>query len=450
MGFIQVMHQFHAVGHGTFFTGNVESFDGACFRWGYDCGSKRPSRVAEAVGMLTYSQAWPQGVELEMVVVSHFDNDHINGLELLLERHKVRRLVLPYMSLKTRLAHVSSTDPGEACSASTALFTMNPAKYLDDRGLSDRVGTIVLVRGGGDDGALDGGEPLSDSGDPNAPENFEWENFPADAEQYPQAFFASAVKGKSQVQVLSHRRPFRASKGLPFEFVFYNSALPSGEAKRSGLPLSAVQSDVDFIFRTYRLQEPGCKPRRDWRKRIRECYDRHFGSNGNERNDISLCVMARPLVDEVRYPDCTLTTLSAHHWNSGRAPCSQWPRCPWCWPSGGWSGRASWIGQSNRQALLLTGDLALNEAEIRAMQRHFGLWRWQQIGLTQVPHHGSQHSWKVGNAAKFGGSQFVQCIPTVSKHNDHPHPAVVADLGTTATHVANYEDSVLRGFCFKV
>ena len=452
MGLIQVKHQFHAVGHGTFFTSNVEDFEGGCFRWGYDCGSKRPSRVEEAVETLTYSQAWLDDTELDMVVVSHFDNDHINGLELLLERHKVKQLVLPYMSLKTRLAHMSSSNQGEACSASTASFTLNPAKHLVDRGLSGRVGTIVMVRGGGEGGALDVGAPLPDPGDPDAQVNFRWDDVLADedADEYSKAIFARAVTDKPQVQILSHHRPVKASSGLPFEFIFYNTALPSGVTKRSGLPLSAVHSEIDFIFRTYRLQAPGRKPRKGWRKRIKECYDKHFGSNGHERNDISLCVLARPLINEVDFPECVLGTPTAPDCDEVLEVCPEWPRCPLCWPNRYVAGCERSISPSGRQALLLTGDLALDCAEIGAMQGHFGNWRWQQIGLAQVPHHGSRHSWTVGNAARFGNAQFVQCVPTVSKYNDHPHPAVVADLGTTRTHVANYEDSVVRGFCFRV
>jgi hypothetical protein len=450
MSFVHVRQEFQSVGHGTFFTGNVRDFHGRRFCWVYDCGSKRPTRVEQAIKALAYSQYWSGDVELDMVAVSHFDDDHINGLELLLQRHSVKWLVLPFMGIKTRLAHASSLMQGEASSATTAAFTMDPVKYLADRGLSDRIGSILLIRGGPEGGAADGGGELPEKDRSGGPENFSWEDSPEDAAQYPAGFFDSYAAGNPQVKVLSHRKPMKASGGLPFEFVFYNTSLPGGTAKRSKLPLSAVQSDVDLIFRTYRLQDPLRKPRSGWRKSLIRCYDKHFGSKGPERNNISLCVLARPLVDAHLHPYCSLGAYCGPHAAHWSQFCSDWPRCPYCWPYIDSASADLDSQRSDRQALLLTGDLALDSQEIEAMQKHFGLWRWNEIGVTQVPHHGSQHSWETGNAAGFGSSQFVQCVPTVSKHNDHPHPIVVADLSNAPVHVANYENSVVHDFCFRV
>lgn len=448
MDLVHVRQEFQSVGHGTFFTGSVRNFHGRRFCWVYDCGSKRPTRVEQAITALAYSQRWPDDVELDMVAVSHFDDDHINGLELLLQRHSVKWLVLPFMDIKTRLAHASSLMQGEASSATTAAFTMNPVKYLADRGLSDRVGSLLLIRGGAER-ALDGGGELPESHRSGSPENFRWEDSLEDAAQYPAGFFDIPVAGNPQVKVLSHRHPVKASGGLPFEFVFYNTSLPGGAAKRSKLPLSEVQNDVDLIFRTYRLQDPLRKPRSGWRKSLVRCYDKHFGSKGPERNNISLCVLARPLVGANLHSYCSLGAYCgppAAHWSRF---CANWPNCPYCWQYIDSAGLDSRSHRSDRLSLLLTGDLALNSQQIEAMENHFGSWRWKEIGVTQVPHHGSQHSWETGNAACFGSSQFVQCVPTVSKHNDHPHPIVVADLGNAHVHVANYENSVVHDFCFR-
>lgn len=450
MNTVHVWQQFQSVGHGTFFTGSVRDEHGASFSWAYDCGSKRPTRVGEAVASLEYSQDWPTDHALDMVAVSHFDDDHINGLELLLARHRVKYLVLPFLGIKARLAHISSAMEGEPSSASMAAFAMDPVRYLMDRGLSDRVGSVLLIRGGRGDRAADGGDELPFTPQPGDPANFRPDRLPPDAGEYPEGFFDGPAAGRPQVKVLSHLRPVRASGGLPFEFVFYNTALPSGGAKRSGLPISAVQNDVDLIFRTYRLQDPHRKPRNGWRDSLKRCYDKHFGKLGNERNSISLCVLARPIVDAATYPRCASVIYNG--------PCPPLSPLvghllrhhPYTWHFLGFTELRPMKGPSDRQALLLTGDLALDADEIESMQTHFGLHRWNEIGLAQVPHHGSQHSWKKGNAALFGASRFVQCVPTVSKHHDHPHPIVVADLGSALAHVADYENSVVHHFCFRV
>ena len=60
---VHVWQQFQSVGHGTFFTGNIRDSSGASFSWAYDCGSKRPTRVSEAIASLDYTQDWPSDHE---------------------------------------------------------------------------------------------------------------------------------------------------------------------------------------------------------------------------------------------------------------------------------------------------------------------------------------------------------------------------------------------------
>lgn len=447
---VHVWQQFQSVGHGTFFTGNIRDSSGASFSWAYDCGSKRPTRVSEAIASLDYTQDWPSDHDLDMVVVSHFDDDHINGLETLLTQHRVKSLVLPFLGVQARLAQVFTAQDGESISASMAAFAMDPIKYLGGRGLLNRIDSILMIRGGAIDGAVDEGDALPLNPQREGPANLTPDEIPPDALEYPVGYFDTPKEGNPRVKVLSHRNPVRALRGLPFEFVFYNTALPGGLAKRSGLPISVVQTEVDVIFRTYRIQDPVRKPRTGWRDSLRLCYDKHFGKLGNERNNISLCVLARPLVDAGAYPRCASSVYSWPSDNFWQLFDRDRPRHPYWSLYLGFAIDAYSTRQSNRQALLLTGDLALGSTELKAMKAHFGLRRWTEIGLTQVLHHGSQHSWKTGNAGHFGASRFVQCVPTFSKHNDHPHPIVVADLGRPRAFVADYENSVVHHFCFNV
>lgn len=444
MSTIHVWQQFQSVGHGTFFTSSVSDSNRVSFSWAYDCGSKRSTRVADAIASLEDTQGWSSDHELDMVAVSHFDADHINGLETLLTQHRVKCLVLPFLSVQARLAQTFTTADDETTSAAMAAFAIDPVRYLGDRGLSNRVDSILLIRGDPSDRAVDDGDELPDLSQREVPRS----NLTPDAQEYPPGYFDVPTEGNPQVKVQSHGSPLRALNGLPFEFVFYNTSLPGGVAKRSGLPISAVQNDVDLIFRTYRLQQPLRKPRSGWRDSLKRCYDKHFGKLGNERNNTSLCVLARPLVDALAHPHCESMVYS---W-----PFPELPPFDFRWPHDRWAYCLEFvevghvIKRSDRQALLLTGDLALNSNEIMSMQAHFGARRWNEIGLTQVPHHGSQHSWKIGNASHFAASQFVLCVPTVSKHNNHPHAIVIADLALTKVHLADYESSVVHHFCFPV
>ena len=131
--FIRVRQEFHAVGHGTFVAGVAWRRDGCgtVFRWVYDCGSKRTKRIATAIGDL------PHGFEqIDLLVISHFDDDHINGIEELIRTRRVCRLALPYLDFPQRLAQAASIE-GQGTSWSTALFQLDPLGWLARKGGPD-------------------------------------------------------------------------------------------------------------------------------------------------------------------------------------------------------------------------------------------------------------------------------------------------------------------------
>lgn len=68
---VHIHHHFHAVGHGTFFTGVACVEDQDSFRWVYDCGSKRRTRIGEVVAALEAWDHWPQGITIDLIAISH-------------------------------------------------------------------------------------------------------------------------------------------------------------------------------------------------------------------------------------------------------------------------------------------------------------------------------------------------------------------------------------------
>jgi hypothetical protein len=79
------------------------------------------------------------------------------------------------------------------------------------------------------------------------------------------------------------------------------------------------------------------------------------------------------------------------------------------------------------------------------MKSHFGMHGWDEIGVTQVPHHGSRHSWAIGNAALLAPSAFVHCAPGSIAH---PHASVKADLVGHTVFTADYVKSVTLAYHF--
>jgi len=431
---IHVHQCFNAVGHGTFFNGLAfNELHKSSFSWIYDCGSKRTTRIEQELTSLEGREQWPE--EVDLLVLSHFDDDHVNGVEQLLRSRRVRTLALPYMDVGHSLACAASlgTDP---CSASTAAFQIDPVGWLQSRGLAGQIDTVLLVQGGprGDNDSPIDGElvPL-----PGGPEDNQRRRDSRTDTDGTTALHSARATARTDNTAAVPRLVFwmhaaaTVAHGIPLELMFFNATQPSlfrkdGSggllARRSRQSTSVVQADVDVIVRTYGLQDPSRSPKRGWRAALRGVYVKHFGSSSQQRNNISLCLLIRPVGFEAEH--CVVF--------SHRDSCSSTHR--------------DRVSITEKAGTLLLGDLRIDSATLAEMQAHFGPVRWADLGTVQVPHHGSRHSWEPGSAAVFGADRFIHCVPDTSSH--HPHKSVSDDLMGTVVHRADYRASVVIDYHF--
>lgn len=431
---MHVHQRFHAVGHGTFMTGFAKpSRHAPCFSWVYDCGSKRRSLLNDP-GTFLASRVMRES-PIDMLVLSHFDDDHVSGLEELLKQRSTRWLVLPFSEWHRRLRDVS-IGGAKGVSASTALLQLDPAGWLASRDLTQQVGGLLLVQGGRPDpdaspldiGTLPDG-PLRDPGD-NRMQNLRMVSALPSSEL---AMGSAKRSGSMAAHVMLHQRPVLAGT-QPLEFMFYNAEIPgtdlsiididaggSAVSKKSRMHLPAVRHDVDTTIAALGLDGPISKLPAGWRAELKACYQRHFGTTNSAKNNISLCLYVRPLLRNQIVEPCTIymSELRDRHLSDQRISIDSF--------------------DFSRPAVLCTGDLRLDPTVIADMQSHFGIGRWDQIGVTQVPHHGSEHSWVSGNANLLAPSVFVHCAPGSPAH---PHARVKADLSNSSVFTADYERSV--------
>jgi len=82
---------FHPVGHGAFYTEEFVA-EGTKYTMVYDCGR---TKIKEINGKI--DSAFRKGQNIDIVFISHFHTDHINGLKYLLENFNVKRIVLPLL-----------------------------------------------------------------------------------------------------------------------------------------------------------------------------------------------------------------------------------------------------------------------------------------------------------------------------------------------------------------
>lgn len=433
MSVIHVHQCFNAVGHGTFFNGLAhDEGRNSGFSWVYDCGSRRTTRIDAEIACLEAWETWPDLVDL--LVLSHFDDDHVNGVERLLRSRRVRVLALPYMDVGNSLACAAAVG-ADPCTASTAALQLDPVSWLTSRGLGGQVDTVLRVQGGprsDGDPPVDGGPepfPAGPTDDPRPPHDRDQDNGES---SFNLTKSVSTPGGSRAPRMLlwSHAAP-TAAPGLPVEFMFYNSTQPdlfrrdsAGVlvARRSGKSTSIVQADVEVVMRSYRLHDLSQPPRRRWRDALRAIYVKHFGKSSQQRNNISLCLLVRPLVSDVE-------------------PCGIFRDRHFC------CSPLSHDALIDEQAgMLLLGDLRVDMPTLAEMQAHFGPMRWADVGTVQVPHHGSRHSWEPGAAATFSPNSFIHCIPDTSAH--HPHKTVDDDLAGFIVYRADYSARVIVDYHF--
>lgn len=394
---------FHAVGNGTLFSGQIQNIQNSeVFNWLYDCGCTSPKIIQNAI---TNLPAWFHSHNtIDMLVISHFDDDHVNGLEILLKTFNVKRLVLPFTEWSQSIREISILGK-KGTTPSIALFQLNPVKWLKLNGFENRINEIILVKGGAnpDSDILQSNINLVDRPD-----------LPIDDPTSVFFEFDTPVQYSNiKLSKMNHFQSFQDSS-KSFEFMFYNAEKSFSElgliyevggkrfAKKSRQEISIVKADIEKTIISLGLDQNITNLPKDWRKKLKHCYEKHFGKTGDAKNNISLCMYAAPL-------DLNL--------------------------------------QKSRYATLLTGDINLSSNVIDDMEAHLGINRWDSLGIVQVPHHGSQHSWTVGNTARFMPATFVQCATTTKLH---PHSKVVADLASygARVRVANRQLPVAYSFLY--
>lgn len=113
------MVTFHRVGQGLFAS---ETFENHTII--YDCGGENADIVRNAI-----DSDLVRPLDIDILFISHYDRDHINGIFHLLERHKVRHVILPLVSHFTRFL---AFENEEFISQSNKLqqFYSNPVQFF--------------------------------------------------------------------------------------------------------------------------------------------------------------------------------------------------------------------------------------------------------------------------------------------------------------------------------
>jgi hypothetical protein len=142
---------FHPVGQGLFYSGQIKDDNEKKFNFVYDCGrgnyTKAPKALEEVI--TSYKTDFNITDSLDLLTISHFHNDHINGIEFLLSNYNdVKRVVIPYLSHLERLFLASSQY--KSFNSSFSLI-IDPVKYLQNKKVKE---IYIIPKGTASNGLL--------------------------------------------------------------------------------------------------------------------------------------------------------------------------------------------------------------------------------------------------------------------------------------------------------
>ncbi|VVP37955.1 hypothetical protein PS876_04690 [Pseudomonas fluorescens] len=392
---LKVLYNFHPVGQGVFSSGMLAPDDGSNkhFWWVFDCGThlkrhhaRRDAEIDNLVAMIGAAPA-ARRPRIDLVFISHFDKDHVNGLLKLLERFEVGRLVLPFIPLHERL-HIAFSGKSVQRIHPWQLFIIAPSRYIQGAD-GIQVDRLTVVLPSGSDG------PRDDNDSDTRP----WDEDPIDIvpppSETPEEIRAFDNFDGAGIRIEWLAQGASLKVGNVWEFVLYND------------PSTIVRATPPFRQHAKQLADQminaTCDATRAVIKdQIVALYAVHHGTTAPEKNLISLFVYAGPLLK----PKQVLLCSSHYRY-----------RPPY------YSKR-----QRITHAILYTGDGFLKKpVQLSDMLNYFGSARINRPKVVQVMHHGSRSSWHQGVADALAPEYSIFCAYRHGLYF-HPHGDVWEDF----------------------
>lgn len=387
---------FHPVGQGLYASGHLyeetKTSKEPFFSWVYDCGTiSSNTLVHNATKLLKATLGGGVKPRLGLVVISHFDADHISGLVNLLMNFHVEVLLMPYLLPWQRAAIVFGR--GTYVSRRDRAYILDPAGTIAAiPGI--QVDHIVWVAASDQNNALDGDiaeDPVPRDGAPiltideGAPEGDlqSWE------------VNRGPSLGIAKVSML--RPGGRLRIGDIWEFVPYQDASIAHQPDASFL--ADASAKLDWL-----LKAPIEAFKDDALKRLKRLYEARF-TDSKQRNIISLFVYA------------------------GTLPTARMTGCACASPLATNYANMCFYHHFETVNIIYTGDGYLDTpARLSNLSTHLGVRRMREILVFQVMHHGADANWYPGLAHKINpGTSIFSSDPTRGKR-PHPHEPVELDF----------------------
>lgn len=371
---------FWNVGQGLFSSGKIALPNNQEFVWVYDCGSANQKTILNNA-IHSMKQVYQNDV-IDLLVISHFDKDHIKGLPELLKNRKVKYWLLPYYPLWQRLFIALSLNFKP--DSDEFNFCLNPAKFIVEHYSEyfSEACTLLFVP------AQESTEQIMESND--VERHFSY--------QVPNEEYLEDILGLPTSLTIKFLDIYRPAIFNGVEIVPYNIALTNLPNKPTNL--AQFSQDVNEIIQNTQptaLKIASLTKLYDYNFKQRNCISLflYIGKTAlhDANNSVNIC---RSLAD-FSYT----SQIQTHDWGI----------------------------LMTKSALLYTGDGELKTpSQFQHLSDVLGSCRMINIFALQVPHHGSRNNWFVGLADLIKPQVSIFNADPTNRRYNHPHAEVVKDF----------------------
>ncbi|MGR5913917.1 MBL fold metallo-hydrolase [Bacillus pacificus] len=128
---IRYQFNFENSGQGLFYNGKIDQFNIV-----YDCGSENKQFLNACINDYKKARHFNK---IDLLILSHFHKDHVNGLDKLLENTKLDTVILPYMDSVEKLYLLNNV---KFINSHNKQLLINPLDYFMQKGAQQ----IILIK----------------------------------------------------------------------------------------------------------------------------------------------------------------------------------------------------------------------------------------------------------------------------------------------------------------
>ena len=474
----------HPVGQGLFYSGKITHNNQVKFRMVFDCGSITAGAGQEEVKLYRDADFLGKKV-LDLLVISHFDQDHVNHIgKLLADGIKVKKLVMPFISFSERLILVAKfIDLNDGFNPDDDFFlrfVIDPLGAMNEN--LDGDSDIFLIENGSD-----GPIPLTKNGSFESQEsesnnnNEERFGFSFDNKE---PFTEHSLTTKSELKIFkikdSEKGKIKSSNYIKLmEFLFYRRTVGKDEekfydkVKELFFEKFSIDSNIDevnhldVIMSEVKKIDSGTKIK-DIFKEAKEVdgFEKFKGLDIVDLNTTALSLLHKNLDGIFLFVGCPVDTFRRHYYDmlnhfaineithiqkfiSSDGSRVETQNFHNTYPFPYYYDNNPTNNFIYPNVLLTSDSFLLTQTQVNEFMNHYRN-HWNDYWLFQIPHHGSEknsngilHSVipkKITNFINYG----------IGNRDDHPSSSVINSLVATGNSVKLISINQFSGIRFNL